>query len=58
MSTLAQTAQQLYVELREKYNFSLPLDFIKVAINEEFRSWDTELKPNDRVVFIPPVAGG
>jgi molybdopterin converting factor small subunit len=29
-----------------------------VAVNEEFREWSTPLVANDRVVFIPPVAGG
>jgi len=31
---------------------------LKVAVNEEFAAWDRELADGDRVVFIPPVAGG
>jgi molybdopterin converting factor small subunit len=31
---------------------------LKVAVNDEFRDWDTPLAAGDRVVFIPPVAGG
>jgi molybdopterin converting factor small subunit len=29
-----------------------------VAINAEFRDWQSPLKDGDSVVFIPPVAGG
>jgi molybdopterin synthase sulfur carrier subunit len=31
---------------------------LKVAVNEEFAAWDQPLAGGDRVVFIPPVAGG
>jgi molybdopterin converting factor small subunit len=31
---------------------------LRVAVNDEFRDWSSALEPNDRVVFIPPVAGG
>ena len=29
-----------------------------VVVNEEFAEWDTPIGDGDRVVFIPPVAGG
>jgi molybdopterin converting factor small subunit len=31
---------------------------MKVAINDEFSEWNSELADGDSVVFIPPVAGG
>ena len=32
---------------------------LRVAINDEFCDWSQPLaEPGDRVVFIPPVAGG
>lgn len=31
---------------------------LRVAINEEYTSMETELSDGDEVVFIPPVAGG
>jgi molybdopterin converting factor subunit 1 len=31
---------------------------IRVAVNETYCSWDTELNEGDVVAFIPPVAGG
>lgn len=32
--------------------------FVRVAINQEYATWDTLLHDGDEVVFIPPVAGG
>ncbi len=58
METAAPTAQDLYHELQKKYNFTLTSQLIRVAINNEFKSWDTILNPGDHIVFIPPVAGG
>ena len=58
LQTNAENPKELYSELQKRYNFNLSLDRLKVAINEEFSGWDTLLKSEDRVVFIPPVAGG
>lgn len=58
IQTSAATAQELYSELKERFGFSLAQNHLSVAVNDEFAKWDTPLKENDRVVFIPPVAGG
>jgi molybdopterin converting factor small subunit len=44
--------------VRARHGFTLPLSMLRVAVNEEFRDWSSPLAANDRVVFIPPVAGG
>jgi MoaE-MoaD fusion protein len=31
---------------------------VRVAVNEEYAGWHDEVRPGDRVAFIPPVAGG
>jgi molybdopterin converting factor small subunit len=31
---------------------------LRVAVNDEFADWSQPLAAGDRVVFIPPVAGG
>lgn len=31
---------------------------IQVAVNQDFVDRETPLKPNDEVVFLPPVSGG
>ena len=41
-----------------QYGFSLSLDQVKVAVNEEYRSMDHVLAAGDEIVFIPPVSGG
>ena len=58
VETCAETAAQLYEELRAKYHFTLPSDSLRVAINQTFAEWTAALHPGDSVVFIPPVAGG
>ena len=56
--TSAKTAADLYDELQTKHGFSLPAPALRVAINGEFQPWTTELRTEDVVVFLPPVAGG
>ena len=56
--TTATSARELYLQLQTKYHFTLSPNLIRVAINNEFKDWDTPLKSGDNIVFIPPVAGG
>ena len=56
--TLAQNAVELFLELKERYGFFLNPENCKVAINDEFKDWQTALEDQDRIIFIPPVAGG
>ena len=58
VSTAAVTPADLYAELRTTRGFTLPVAMLRVAINDEFCEWSRRLQPGDRVVFIPPVAGG
>jgi molybdenum cofactor guanylyltransferase len=58
LTTAARTPRELYAELSGRYPFSLTPEVVRVAINAEFRDWSTPLADGDRVVFIPPVAGG
>jgi len=54
----AKNARELYQEIRKKYQFSLDTDLLRIAINDEFTDWETEICEGDRVILIPPVAGG
>ena len=56
--TTARTPAELYEELRARHAFKLAPTQLKVAINTEFRDWQTPLANGDHVAFIPPVAGG
>jgi len=58
VETAAATPAELYEQARERHGFTLPRSMLRVAVNDEFREWTWQLQANDRVVFIPPVAGG
>jgi len=58
LETQAITAGELYGELQARHPFHLAPDQLKVAINDEFAAWNTQLASGDTIVFIPPVAGG
>ena len=57
LETSAATPGELYQELQTRYPFP-DSGTLKVAVNDEFGSWDMPLNDGDRLVFIPPVAGG
>jgi molybdopterin converting factor subunit 1 len=54
----SETIHDLFLELEAKYQLNLNKKHLKVAVNDEFTDFSTQLKDGDRVVFIPPVAGG
>ena len=58
LSTSAATPGALYDELRERHKFTLPSDRVRAAVNDAFVDSTTPLREGDRIVFIPPVAGG
>ena len=51
------TPKDIYKKLNEMYG--LPnIPNLKIAINDSFASWESELQDKDKLVFIPPVTGG
>lgn len=59
MDTAAPDASALYAELQGRIpglTFSAAL--LRVSVNERYVDLSTPLAAGDRVVFIPPVAGG
>ncbi len=48
----------LYDLLNEKYGFGLEKKFLRIAVNENYEDFDYLLKEEDKIVFIPPIAGG
>ncbi len=58
LTTDAGTPEALYEELRVRHGFTLPADRVRAAVNDEFVASSALLRDGDRVVFIPPVAGG
>ena len=57
VETESVTASDLYAELAGRHDLPDGARY-KVAINDVFRDWSAPLEDGDRVVFIPPVAGG
>ena len=58
LTTAAATPAALYDELRARHKFTLPGDRVRAAVNDAFVAAAAPLREGDRVVFIPPVAGG
>lgn len=49
---------ELYTQLKQQHGFELDTSKVRVAINDEFASWNDAINDGDTVAFIPPVAGG
>lgn len=59
LDTAAATAADVYAELQRRHpGLVFPVNLLRVSINERYAALDTPLAAGDRVVFIPPVAGG
>ena len=58
VETAARTAAELYAELQKHRGLTFPAAQLRVSINERYASLTDALASGDRVVFIPPVAGG
>jgi molybdenum cofactor guanylyltransferase len=58
VTSAAPDARALYEELRAVRGLTLRPEQLRVAVNEEFADWSRPLTAGDRVVFLPPVAGG
>ena len=58
LQSIASTPKELYTELQQLYSFEQCSSKLRVAINDEFGDWQSQLKDGDNIVFIPPVAGG
>ncbi len=57
-STTAATAGELYAELKEKHEFSLSRNDLRVSVNGDFVDFSQTIADGDEIVFLPPVAGG
>ena len=59
LATTAPDATALYAELQERHpGLTFPATLLRVSINENYAELTAPLAAGDRVVFIPPVAGG
>ena len=58
VASAAPTPAALYAELQAAHPLTFPAHLLRVSINERYAEMTTPLAAGDRVVFIPPVAGG
>ncbi|AOS44758.1 molybdopterin synthase small subunit [Lacunisphaera limnophila] len=59
LDTVSPDAATLYAELQGRCpGLTFPVALLKVSRNEAYVDLTTPLAAGDRVVFIPPVAGG
>jgi len=58
LETAAETLLDLYEELKARYSFALPSSRLRVALKDEFVSFDTKVLDQAEIIFVPPVAGG
>ncbi len=54
----AETAGDVFEQLKDRHGSSEPLGHCKVAINDEMADWSTVVNDGDTVLLFPPVAGG
>lgn len=58
VTRFAETPAQLYAELDEEHHLGLAMTDFRVAVNDEFVSWDHLLADGDRIALLPPMSGG
>ncbi|MFQ5548036.1 MAG: MoaD/ThiS family protein [Woeseia sp.] len=54
----ADTAGDVFEQLKDRHGSAEPLGHCKVAINDEMADWDSQVRDGDTVLLFPPVAGG
>ena len=59
VDSAARTPAELYTELQARFaGLTFPAPLLRVSVNERYADLTAPLAAGDRVVFIPPVAGG
>ena len=58
MDTAAPDLRVLYLELRARYGFALPIERLRVAVDGAFARWEDAPRDGSEIAFIPPVSGG
>lgn len=58
LATTAQSPRTLYAELAAAHGLGMAASAFRVAVNEEFASWDQPLAGGDTVALLPPMSGG
>ncbi len=54
----ANTLSELYLELKQKHNFSFDKSLLRVSLNTVFVNWNTPINGGEDIFLLPPVSGG
>ncbi len=58
VTSSATTPAALYAELDAVHGLGLSITDFRVAVNDEFVSWEHPLGEGDRIALLPPMSGG
>jgi molybdopterin synthase sulfur carrier subunit len=58
VDTAAPDLRALYLELRARHGFALPIERLRVAVDGAFARWEDAPRDGSETAFIPPVSGG
>jgi len=59
LESRAADSAALYAELQDRFpGLTFPAALLRVSLNERYADFAAPLAAGDRVVFLPPVAGG
>lgn len=58
VESAATTPAVLYADLDRAHRLGLSIHDFRVAVNDEFVTWDHPLSENDRIALLPPMSGG
>ena len=58
LCSAAQTPAEIYEAINVEHPMGMPTADFRVAVNDEFVTWDHPLMDGDRVAFLPPMSGG
>ena len=58
VTSAATTPAALYAELDAAHALGLSTADFRVAVNDEFVSWEHPLSEKDSLAFLPPMSGG
>ena len=58
LTSNAGTPSELYQNLNDAYQLGLNIENFRVAVNDEFTTWNHPLQTGDRSALLPPMSGG
>ena len=58
LETQTADLRALYASLQARHGFAMPVERLRVAVDDAFADWDAAPAHGSEIAFIPPVSGG